>query len=264
MSDNMAYSFHIHYDGNAPGLESHRLSMSAFGRALDALLQALRRSISNELLGADHAERGARGGRYAGAAEAVDLQLQALDEGSVNLRFAIDVHGQVDLFAVQAGLRAIVEGLRAESAGERVNPSVRRYLQALPAGLSSHAYEARDGDTVFADTRIGAEMKLPAPQDEARGRMLDEVRATIRGVDFDPPAVRIALEDGKQTLSATPAQVEAALLLRDAPVRIRYLVETGRLIDLCAADDAPTERSIDDETDAVFERWHEVLARLSR
>ena len=43
----MATRLEIQYDGTVPGLNEHRLSLSAFGPSLNALLRAIRRIATN-------------------------------------------------------------------------------------------------------------------------------------------------------------------------------------------------------------------------
>ena len=83
----------IRWDGTAPGLQEHALSLSAWLAPLSTLLRAVRRAASNlDKSHADDPERGKKGGRLTPAAHAIDLRITAVRDGCVNL----------DLEAVQA------------------------------------------------------------------------------------------------------------------------------------------------------------------
>lgn len=260
----MAHSLHIKYDGDVTGLSEHRLSLSEFGTALNELLRAVRRSVSNCVVSADGAEHGSRGGRFAKVAECLDLQITSLRDGCVELDLEVTVAGQMDIFAIEEGLKDFVNGVAAESAAQRRNAAVRKYLQALPVGLKTHTYEAAHGDRVFATAIVTDTVELTEEEHAATGFMLVDADVTIRGVDFCPPAVRITSEMGKTTLKATDVLVARAIELRNQSVRVRYLPGPGRLLSIRDGAATVEPPSFAQTSDAVFERWDEVLMRLSR
>lgn len=261
----MAHRLHIKYDGDVAGLAEHRLSLSEFGAALDELLRAVRRSISNRVVNADGAEHGSKGGRFAKLAESVDLQVASVQDGCVELDLLVDViGGQLDLLAIEEGLTDFVHGVREESVANKQNAAVRRYLRALPDGLKSHTYQAADGNRVFATATVGEAVEFADEEFMATGAMLVDVDATIRGVDFAPPAVRITSDLGKTTLRATDELVARAIELHEQSVRVRYLPSAGRLLALREVDSASSRPGFERASDEMFEKWAEVLRRLSR
>jgi len=94
---------------------------------------------------------------------------------------------------------------------------------------------------------------------------LCEVVGNIVGVGFDPGRneVRLKYADRQLTLSATASQVDRALLLRHAEVRILAMISEphSRLLRI---QDAETEWSIPPREDAVFKRWDGLLGRLAQ
>jgi hypothetical protein len=69
----------VRFEGTAPGLPEHRLSLGAFGKALDQLLATYRRIASGMITNAlDEPGYGMSGGKYAKEAERLDLELEAI------------------------------------------------------------------------------------------------------------------------------------------------------------------------------------------
>lgn len=260
----MGHRLHIKYDGDVAGLAEHRLSLGAFGEALPRLVSAVRRCVSNRLVETEDADHGTKGGAFAKLAKAVDVQIAELREGSLELTLEVDVlEGQLDMLAIEGGLTDFVDAIRTESVSPQPKGVARGYLQALPSGLQTHTYRAAYNDRVYASATAGAPAAAPDDRDGV-GPLLVDIDATVRGVDFDKPSVRLQTDVGKVKLSATPALVEQAIALRDQTVHVRYLPRAKRLLALRPAGAERTRPDFEDAADAVFDRWDEVLRRLAK
>lgn len=260
----MGHRLHIKYDGDVAGLSEHRLSLSQFGSALSELVKVVRRSISNRLVNADRDTHGAQGGRLARLAESVDLHVESIDDGSVELALDVEVTGQLDMLALESGLSDFVDGVERASTGSESNSIFGRYLAALPTGLAAHSYRAAAGDRVFAAASLGPVTATSAEDEAAQGPLLIEVEARVRGVDFQPPRVRLQTDLGRLSLKASGDLVARALALRDETTRVRYLPSVQRLLAIRGTDDERKAGSFESAVDDVFDRWAELLDRLSR
>src|SRR5437762_775158 len=75
----MPTQLEIKWEGDAPGLAEHRLSLGAFGTPLTLLLAAVRRIASNTISMATDEKTT---GRFADAARQLDVQIEKVIEGS--------------------------------------------------------------------------------------------------------------------------------------------------------------------------------------
>lgn len=98
----MKTTLSIRWDGDSPDLVEHQLSLSAWLEPLGLLLKSVRRTASRILQDAlDDPDAGRRGGRYAKAAQQIDLQITAIQAGSTDVHFAVTggvADAQVGLF----------------------------------------------------------------------------------------------------------------------------------------------------------------------
>lgn len=78
----------IIWDGDAPGLAQHRLSLAEFGLALNRMLIAMRRIASGLVTQASEGDAGLRGGRLAKVASQLDLEITGVEQGSLGLTMA--------------------------------------------------------------------------------------------------------------------------------------------------------------------------------
>jgi hypothetical protein len=264
----MAVQLDIVWEGDAPGLQEHRLSLGAFGEALTTLLAALRRIATNIVGDAVEGET-AEVGRFASAARRLDIQIEGIKKNSSG--FA----GMVSLYTPQgetmrlfnelpevAGIQ-LLEAVEAESKGVLKNSAVRRYLRALPSGVYRQVYVLHDNGNEFKRVELGSMSISDVLSDLP---YLAEVHGRIVGVGFDPGKneVRIKSDEGNHlTLMATPMHVENALDLRSSPVKaLAVIQESGsRLLRL---QEAGRGWSVPSREDAIFKRWEGLLRRLAQ
>jgi hypothetical protein len=263
----------IVWDGTAPGLAEHELSISALNKSLHLLLVAVRRIRTNTAVGATgDSERGGRGGRLARGCDQIDLRVRALGEGCLSL--GIDVlfpdsptGNMFEAMHVEETMAALVDALAAESRGEPRNLAVRKYLRSLE-GVTSQRYTARVGNKVVRSEALGT---LALPPDTSDHPYPREIVGEIGGVLFppsEPEVVLTPLEGAKVRLAASADQVERALALRGMPIIARVMNrgrDRPRLLSLRAAG-AGQKLRIDVEAAGAFvlERWRDTLERLGR
>lgn len=270
----------ILWDGDAPGLAEHRLSLAEFGPALIRLLGAMRRIASGIVTQAHEGSgKNQRGGRLAKLASQLDLEVTSVEEGSLGLVMACVLRlapGQsaepMDSLADQT-CAEFLSAVEQESSGQLRNGMVREYLRALPKGVTSQLYTVRRSDGVDQTVEIKhvAIAKLPA---DAPG--LSEFDANIVGVGFEPGRLEVRLLELKGrhllTCSATQALVERALALRSQPVRALMVTTPDpakghskvRLLRIRPAEDAETKLRPEDRDGLVWRRWDELLRRFAQ
>ena len=134
---------HALFDGHVPGLSEHRLSLGAFAEPLKMLLFALQRTASGLLSAAiDTPGYGTKGGKLAIEAKQLDLELLSMNLGCVEAHFACTTHSGpgsqmplMDGLAAQA-VERLVRDIDAEAKGTLRNAAARKFLEALPAGIT--------------------------------------------------------------------------------------------------------------------------------
>lgn len=265
---------HILWDGDVPGLNEHRLSMAAFAKPLQTLLQAARRVASNIVTEAlDQSEVGARGGKYADAAKELDLELTVVEKGCARPHFVCTArpppgttgHLFDDLSAQT--VNTLLDFIEDERKGTLRSGVVRKFLGSLPAGLTRQRYaHVQDGKEVrvieFGQAALG-ELPSEVPY-------LTEVEGHLASATFEPrPEIRLKDDERGNTAlqcAVTPEDLERAIALRHEPVRAMVLVsEKGnRLLWLRGRDEAPPVMTPEQRSAHIMTRWDEVLQRLAR
>ncbi len=266
----MAVELEIRLEGNAPGLAEHRLSLSAFGPSLENLLEALRRIASGVVRDATMPDYGVRGGRYTKQARRLDVQVQAVDEGSLKLVLVLAlqaVAGQGNLFQdlpERAG-KAFVQAVEDEGHGRMRNAMVRRYLESLPAEITAQSYSVNRDGVAIETARLG---QVSLSNDAGPLPALIRVDGRITGVGFPPgkPEVRVRFARYSAHFSATPGQVDEALALREKVAEIAAVVigKNGRLLAVREAGTELRQLSNEQRVEALFARWDGLLRRLAR
>lgn len=222
----MSTKLTIRWDGTAPGLQEHALSLSAWLKPLGTLLKAVRRAASN-LDGSrdDDPERGRRGGRHTPAAAAIDLQITGIRDGCVNLDLeAIQVAPGQQTLTRDLPARALVTvvgDIKAEAAGYKRSALAQRFLKQLPAGLTEQGYRVEHDGVVLVDEHI-ADSVVESTADALP--RLQCVRGLIAGVGFDPPSISFrTAKRHRFTMPANEELVQQALDLREQPVEAMCL-----------------------------------------
>jgi hypothetical protein len=263
----MAVELEIIWEGEAPGLQDHRLSLGAFGESLHCLLLALRR-IATKIVGEAVDGEGPTTGRFANEARQLDILIDKIVGNSSGISSAVALHlpsGQIPLFdslPEAAGIE-LLEAVESESKGLMKNAAVRRYLRALPSGVSTQNYTLRDNERIIKQVKIGT-MDLPGTISDLP--FLKEIAGQIVGVGFEPGRNEVAIktEDGHiQRLSASPMQVDNALEFRGSVVKAMALMQEP-LPRLLKITKAGFRWRIPDREVAIFEKWDGLLRRLAQ
>ena len=275
----MTVELDINWDGDAPGLREHRLSISAFGPPLAALLQALRRIASNQLTEAaadPEGERGAAGGRLHKIAGTLDLEIVGLKAGSLGVEAVCTVRApfgatlpqfdadRIDALAVDA-VEELLASIAAETQGHPRSLMVRKYLGVLPHGVRKQKYELRRNGTSLRTVEV-SDYELPAVS-QGLPELL-RVVGRVAGVGFEPGRLEVRLlgSDDKATIcGATEAQVEEALRLRHEPIEALAVVEErARLLWIRGQNQPPIFATEEERRASIFTRWDETLRRLAK
>ena len=267
----MATKLKILWQGDAPGLAEHRLSVAAFGAPLQLLLAALRRIASGIVSDAvDDSDYGARGGKYAKQAELLDLEIVELQEGSLGLMTECSLRvppGQnFALFEDLSDRTALklLDAVEAESKGHLQSQVVRKYLAALPAGVTAQRYSVYGDTAEVRSIDVGRVQLAEALPDVP---FLSRVVADIVGVGFEPgkTEVRLRTEAGAMTCSATTEQVELALQLRNTKVQAMVVSAKKTRLLWIKSHDAPLPAfSAQQQDELLFGKWDDLLAKLAR
>lgn len=267
----------IIWDGTAPGLQEHQLSVSAFGKSFVSMLRAIQRVSTNVITGSGDSESGAKGGRYAERAQGIDLRVVSVGHGCLDMDLVVSFPeleaAQIPLVpddVPEKTMQAFLEAITAESSGKPGSAAVRSFLKSLPEGVSMQEYRAFARGREIASTRVS---EVEFVEDEERSTYLVRIAGRVTGVIFPPdaPEVRISRSHGmvKSTvrMAATEEQIEQALLLRHQPVVARaFSSESGlSLLSLDPLNDFPAELlSYDDVRTHVLSRWEGTLQRLAQ
>lgn len=255
----------ITWDGPVNGLADHRLSLTAFGPALEKLLAAAKR-IASDLV--TKAAIPSETGRLAKLAHAIDIEVTGIKEGSAGpaclLTFDAPVRYQNSLFGSlpeRTGVE-LLEAIEAESEGQMRNNLVRNFLRALPPALSKQNYRLHEGNRLIKEVKFG---QLDLAEGMVSLPYLQEVTGMVTGVGFDPgrDEVRIKTDDATHvTALAVVDQVEKALSLRHEKVRALLLhSEVGA--KLLTLTDSESQRPVFSEERYIFEQWDHAFKVLA-
>jgi hypothetical protein len=268
----MSLELEIKFEGEAPDLAEHRLSVARFGEALNLLLQALRRTASAIITEAvEHPAYGRRGGKYAEQASQIDLQIREIGAGSLVIGFETAMTPgpgeQVELFAdfPEKVLAKVLDDIDAEVRGELRNYRVRRYLTALPADIRHQTYSLRTDGKSLRVVEFGESHLPEVPKEPPKLYRLIE---RLTSVGFDPGGCFVGITSDGRTLkaSATNDQVDVALQLRTEDVEAAVLVH-GNSSRLLWLRRAKTPLPVPDPAERIrylHSEWHETLEELSK
>jgi hypothetical protein len=262
-SGQMALELRITYEGSAPGLVDHRLSLSAFAEALKRLVIAVQRTAS-ALVSPDSADRGA----IVAEARLLDVELVGLEHNCVSLRLECvtrpqDSEPPDNLQALaENAVRKLLDDIQAEAKDIQTSPAARRYLHALPGGVDRQRYQALKDGAVLIDFECGAVAFVP----EVMLPRLLQIRGSVTGVKFSP-VQSVTIKSGERTLhiGTDAAGVEQAFALRGSFVRLAIMMgeESSRLLWI-RSDEALGERPGAEETYAfALTSWTRTLDLLA-
>lgn len=268
----MAVELEILVEGDVPGVREKRVSLRHFGpafRELEAAVRSVGSSIIVNALG--DPDYGVRGGRRAAEANALDLELATIEDGSLKMVFVCAlaaISSQLNMLPLaEQTVEEIVHAIDAEAQGRPRNAKVRKFLGAMPAGLTSQTFICR------VDGVERNRASLGAFQPKAFAATLPSLfswSGKVSGVGFDPATrnevwLKTADDGTNVRCVATPELVNAALSLRgkDVDALTVYDGKTYRLLWLRAVGTGLPESDADARAKDLFERWGGVLRRLA-
>lgn len=262
--------FRVRFDGTAPGLQQHVLSLAEFGEPLKKMLTALRRLADAAV---SDGRRGHESGHVGKFGRMLDLQLTAIKDGCVNLHFqAATVAGEsgtIPPHLVERTARTFVEAVQYEWNVEALPryPAVRAFLDSLPLGVSKQEYEATAGGRTIAKATLDrtAQQVEPAKPSIARTR---EVAGRITAIVFDAVKGRVTIRDmGGETFrcSADPDVIDvAARLYRGLVVgRVLFADDHRRLLTIRAEGKPPVVPAPSERQEHIFRKWDHTLRKLA-
>ncbi|MEK6322501.1 MAG: hypothetical protein AABN33_12550 [Acidobacteriota bacterium] len=258
----------IVWEGSAPGLAEHRLSLGAFGVPLTLLLAAVRRIASNTVsMAVDEKVTG----RFADPARQLDVQIDKLVEGSSGFEgvctFDPTPGTNALLFfrdLVEQTTITLLDALEAESKGQLRHSFVRKYLRSLPPGVARQTYTLHDNGREIHRPVVIEDMMLQDLPDDLP--YLKELTGNIIGVGFEPgrTEVRIKSEAEQISLAATAGQVENALDLRHSEVQALAVIgRQPRLLRLQPPNSLAINVTPEYIEQHIFKRWDALLRRLA-
>lgn len=268
----MAPELKITWDGTAPGLAAHRLSVGAFGEPLRLLLWALQRVATQIVSNAVADGEKSPVGRIANVAKNIDIEIESIKQNSSGVNALVTfreppVPQQVELFGnlVEKATMELLDGIERESKGQPTLAVARRYLYSLPQGTTKQRYEFVNGGAPKI-VEIGevkhAEIPLDLPY-------LISLEGSVTGVGFEPAKneVRIRTEEiSSINISASAEDVAKALDVRKDKIRAMavHVGNKARLIALRRASEPVFKFDADAAKKHIFERWDNVLKALSK
>ena len=209
-------------------------------------------------------------GRFANIARQLDIEIVSIQGGSGGFDGLVTFEPPPDVLPFFGDLpeRATIElldSIERESNGHPANWAVRKYLGALPPGVTRQTYDFQENGTVKKHIEIG-DVKfaaLPADLPSLRGYEGDLI-----GVGFEPgrPEVRIKTDSSTPSLDATSEQVEMALNMRREKLRVLGVNDgkRTRLLNCVEARKPPFKLTDEAVEEHIFKRWSGVFARLAK
>lgn len=263
----MGVRLKISFDGSVPGIADHKLDLASFASALSALADGLRRTASGLV---SEALEPQKKGPVARRGD-IHVYLDDIQKGSLELNMSVEPPDlgpgyNLDLFE-ELPVRAVKHffgAIEEESKGALRNSLVRKFLRALPDGLSGQRYQAFDGEASIFDIAIGA---VTLPNEPNALPAVIRTTARIAGVTFNPTLeVRVDVDGMRLSCAATDSMIDAAMRLHTEEVTIVAVMSgsKGRLIWLGRTDEFPAAMTQEQRGAHVLSRWEGTLERLSR
>src|SRR5579872_3263004 len=121
----MASELRITWDGTAPGLAAHRLSIGAYGEPINLLLLALRR-IANQIVANAFDGEGSQKGRLFAPAKNIDIEIVNVKQNSSGIDALVTFQeppAQYELYANLAdrSVGELLDDIERESKGQPAN-----------------------------------------------------------------------------------------------------------------------------------------------
>jgi len=264
--------FDLRFDGNAPGLSDHALSLSEFLEPLVLLMKAFKRAADS--LSPEHGASRPEGlRRYGKLGKGLDLKLVKIEDGCVRLKFAceyIGVEPQGDLNVAEYATERIVEQLAAfgkpDAIDVPVSNSIKRFINSIPPTVIVQEYEGRVNGRVLGKASIG---KLE--RETVRTKVLPRIElitGTISSVTFDASKEQVKIKTEERDsirCLANAALVDVAVSLRNEKIAAQILSrkDSNLLLRLTKVSEPFKVIGPNDRSAHLFHRWGTLLSRLA-
>jgi hypothetical protein len=259
----------IRWDGDVKGLAEHRISLAAFGQPLAYLLQALRRIATQMVSNAVDAEH-PKFGRFTNQARQLDIELAKMEEGSGGFDALISFSQPPDELPLfwdvpERATIELLDSIDQERQSIPRNSAVRRYLSSLPREVHKQLYEFHENGLVKKRVEFGDIDVAEVPPDLPS---LVQYEGSIVGVGFEPgrSEVRIKSDTATPSLDATDTQVDMALQMRRAKIRVLGVHDgkRSRLLQMARARDPKFKMTPEAVKEHIFDKWAEAFEQLSK
>jgi hypothetical protein len=262
----MTAQLKIHFGGTAEGMAEHRLELGSFGASLAQLVSALRRIASSMIKEATEQSMG----RLARGAE-LRVFLDSISGGSLGLNMEVasppvEAGYNWNLFddLPSRAAEQFVRAVDAESKGIPRSAQARKYLQLIPAGVTSQKYEVHADGRLLYETTLG-DVKLTEEIEDFP--LAIRTTAKIVGVMFEPvPEVRFDASGRKFSCVASPTLIDKAIQFHSEAVLVVATItgSKGRLLWLGPPDSFPTPLIREQRETYVLSTWKETLDELAK
>ncbi len=259
----------IRWDGDVKGLAEHRISLAAFGQPLAYLLQALRRIATQMVSNAVDAEH-PKFGRFTNQARQLDIELAKMEEGSGGFDALVSFSQPPDELPLfwdvpERATIELLDSIDQERQSIPRNSAVRRYLSSLPREVHKQLYEFHENGNVKKRVEFGDIEVAEVPPDLPS---LVQYEGSIVGVGFEPgrSEVRVKSDAASPSLDATDAQVDMALQMRRAKIRVLGVHDgkRSRLLQMARARDPKFKMTPEAVKEHIFDKWAEAFEQLSK
>ena len=267
-SMNETIEIRIRFDGETAGLREHRLSIAAFNQPLGLLLKAFRRAVDAV---ADSGNIGQeRSRRFGKHAEHFDLQLTSIADGCVQLGFTCvvgEANGSFPAIQAREAVDRVVNTIAREARGQSTgSPSIRRYLESLPPGVTSQKYQGLMNGQVIAQVELGS----PTAIEKRRSSppRVVTIRGRVTAVTFDTEYGQVRIRQLSGPLyrcRATSELVDQAVELRRTTVVAKLLVrhELTTLLSVYPESKPPVPLNPEERVQHIVQQWDGTLRRLA-
>lgn len=267
----METELRIVLDGDGAFVRDGRLSLSLFLEPLRALLVAYQRTADGILRQTEDEEEGPVSTKVRAAAAALDLEIVAVKNGSLDLGFVARQQPAASARARRvddleaAAAERLLEDIEEERQGRQRNRFAREFLRKLPTEVKRQRYElTRDGKTVRSVEFSEMSLRTGAPP-SSRIRVLS---GTLFGACFEAGKEYLELktEDSTARFKCSRVQLDHAVEIRTDAITCAVAEVPGlpsRVVWLRALSEK--WRPSEDDLDArIYERWGAVFERLSK
>ncbi|MEM6457225.1 MAG: hypothetical protein AAF772_19205 [Acidobacteriota bacterium] len=261
----------ILWDGDVPGLDEHRVSLTQFAPAIAQLVKLYRHLVKETVRG--EPQQSDPRGRPSKEVAWFDLQLESVESGSVGVSLVSVANppanwlpGLLDQDQSRIS-EQFMDALDAGASGTSTVPAADRYYRTLPNGVKTQYVEWSKGGDVVRHLNIDVQ-RTGQDEQEKPLPFVFEFLGEVVAVGVEPGKEYVVVrQDGKQKrCTATAEQSERAYELRRELVKGTAVSVSGknRLLDIGLPHETFRPLTPEEKEEEIFVRWHGLLERLSQ